>query len=61
MAGENETKAPTQTFVTIFGVAAGAGSVEAGKKIKLTREEFDELKALGAIEGEWNDKAKAAS
>ncbi|MBX3524581.1 MAG: hypothetical protein KF904_00080 [Rhodoblastus sp.] len=61
MAGENDTKAPTQTFTTIFGVVTGTGSVEAGKKIKLTREEFDELKALGAIDGEWSEKAKAAS
>ncbi len=61
MAGETDTKAPTQTFTTIYGVVTGAGSVNAGKKIKLTREDYDELKALGAIEGEWSEKAKPAS
>lgn len=58
MAGENETKAPTQTFTTIFNVLTAAGSVEAGQKVKLTREDYDNLKPLGAIDGEWSEKAK---
>lgn len=62
MAGENETtKAPTQTFATIFNVLTAAGAVEAGSKIKLTRDDYDVLKALGAIDGEWREKAAPAS
>lgn len=61
MAGETDTKAPTQTFTAIFNIRTAAGAVEAGQKVKLTREDFDNLKALGAVDGEWSEKAKAAS
>lgn len=46
-------KDPRQTFVALFRILDGDKSYAPGEKAKLTREQFDELKALGAIEGDW--------
>lgn len=46
----------TQKFRAIYNVHATAGIVEPGGLVALTREEFDLLKAGGAIEGGWKDK-----
>ncbi len=51
-----EPKPTTQKFRAVHNVHAASGAVEPGKTIALTREEFDVLKASGAIEGEWKDK-----
>lgn len=49
----------TQSFKAIFNVAASGGSAAPGESIDLTRDEFDLLKHLGAIEGEWAEAAPA--
>jgi hypothetical protein len=46
----------TQKFRAVHNVHATAGIVAPGERIALTREEFEGLKAAGAIEGEWKDK-----
>ncbi|MFT4099042.1 MAG: hypothetical protein QM651_18120 [Rhodoblastus sp.] len=46
-----------QDFTAIFSVVTGDGAFAAGETVSLTREDYDVLKALGAIEGEWDEKA----
>ena len=49
----------TQDFEAVFTVVTGDGSFEPGAQVSLTREDYDNLKALGAIKGEWDDKPAA--
>ncbi len=42
-----------QPFETIYNVIIDGETVPPGKVVDLTREQFDELSATGAIAGEW--------
>lgn len=45
--------AETRPFVAIFNIVANGETIPPGKSVGLTHEEFLELKAQGAVEGEW--------
>ncbi len=53
MAKKPQADAPTQTFKCRTRVLHSDGEFAPGDEIDLTRADFDELKPLGAIEGEW--------
>lgn len=51
-------KAPTEKdrkdFVAVFNIVDGAKTYAPGETATLTRAQFGTLKALGAIEGDWD-------
>ncbi|AZG78154.1 hypothetical protein [Methylocystis rosea] len=47
-------KPERKSFVAVFNVVDGAKTYAPGETATLTRAQFDELKPLGAIEGDWN-------
>ncbi len=51
-AEEAEAK-KRRSFVTKFQVLLGGEFVPPGENVTLTREQFETLKGLGAIEGDW--------
>ena len=51
--------AATQEFTAVFAIRASGVEAAAGDTVELSREEFDELKALGAIDGDWKDEPAA--
>ena len=58
MARKSKTEADgapeaMQDFEAVFNVVTGDGSFEPGAQVSLTREDYDDLKAQGAIKGEW--------
>jgi len=52
-ASEEAEAKKRRSFVTKFQVLLGGEFVPPGKSVTLTREQFETLKGLGAIEGEW--------
>lgn len=48
----------TQSFVATCVVVAAAGTAQPGETIALSRDEYDTIAPLGAIEGEWTDAAQ---
>jgi len=46
---------PTQSFVARFSIVTPAGTLAPGDAIELTRAAWDELTAIGAIDGVWTD------
>jgi hypothetical protein len=49
---DSDATAP-QDFIARIQVFAAAGAAAPGQAISLTRDEYDALKPLGAIEGDW--------
>jgi hypothetical protein len=53
-----EKKAPAEkdrkSFVAVFNIVDGAKTYAPGQTATLTRAQFETLKALGAIEGDWD-------
>lgn len=53
-----EKKTPAEKdrkdFVAVFNIVDGAKTYTPGQAATFTRAQFDELKPLGAIEGDWD-------
>ncbi len=52
-AAEEAEAKKRRSFVTKFQVLLGGELVPPGENVTLTREQFETLKGLGAIEGDW--------
>jgi hypothetical protein len=48
------SKDERKSFVAVFNIVDGAKTYAPGQTATLTRAQFDTLKTLGAIEGDWD-------
>jgi hypothetical protein len=53
-ASVKTSKDERKSFVAVFNIVDGAKTYAPGETATLTRAQFGTLKALGAIEGDWD-------